>query len=94
MRRVELARQALRDLRKTTGGTDLDRVEAALAHGLTADPPPENLDVKALQGHSPWLRLRVWGLADRVPAAEPCGAQTTRRSRVGGSPRRPDREQT
>jgi hypothetical protein len=50
MRRVELARLALRDLRKITVGTDLDRVEAALAHGLTAGPPPENLDVKALQG--------------------------------------------
>jgi hypothetical protein len=30
-----------------------------LVHGLTADPPRENLDVKALRGRSPWLRLRV-----------------------------------
>jgi mRNA-degrading endonuclease RelE of RelBE toxin-antitoxin system len=59
MRHVELSRQAVRDLRKVTPGAGLDRLEAALTQQLTADPPPDNLDIKALQGRAPWLRLRV-----------------------------------
>jgi hypothetical protein len=26
---------------------------------LVTIPPPDNLDVKPLEGHAPWLRLRV-----------------------------------
>ncbi len=37
----------------------VDRLEEALTQQLTADPPPGNLDVKALQGRAPWMRLRV-----------------------------------
>jgi mRNA-degrading endonuclease RelE of RelBE toxin-antitoxin system len=59
MRHVELSRQAVRDLRKVTHAAGLDRIMAALTEQLTADPPPDNLDIKALQGRAPWLRLRV-----------------------------------
>ena len=59
MRHVELSRQAVRDLRKVTHAAGLERIEAALTEQLTADPPPNNLDIKALQGRTPWLRLRV-----------------------------------
>jgi hypothetical protein len=34
-------------------------VEIALEFGLTADPPPGNLDIKPLKGAKPWLRMRV-----------------------------------
>lgn len=46
--------------------TDLDMASKvrkglvdAMLSGLTEDPPPENLDVKPLQGTAPWMRLRV-----------------------------------
>jgi mRNA-degrading endonuclease RelE of RelBE toxin-antitoxin system len=52
---IELARRAARDLRKLDG-TDRRRVRSAL-DALAAGA--ENLDVKAVAGHSPWLRLRV-----------------------------------
>jgi mRNA-degrading endonuclease RelE of RelBE toxin-antitoxin system len=72
MRHVELSRQAVRDLRKITYATGLDRLEAALTRQLTADPPPDNLDVKPLQGRAPWLRLRVgdWRIIYRPLARE------------------------
>jgi hypothetical protein len=34
-------------------------IRATLEHELTAIPLPENADIKALEGKSPWLRLRV-----------------------------------
>lgn len=68
MRRVELARQAVRDLRRIKGSSDRERVTTALAEGLAADPPPENLDVQPLSGRPPWLRLRVgdWRIVYRA----------------------------
>jgi mRNA-degrading endonuclease RelE of RelBE toxin-antitoxin system len=56
---VELSRQAVRDLRKVTPAAGLNRIMAALTEQLTAEPPPDNLDIKALQGRAPWLRLRL-----------------------------------
>ncbi|MGH3372476.1 MAG: hypothetical protein ACRDPR_21020, partial [Nocardioidaceae bacterium] len=40
-------------------GPERKLVIDALTVGLTAVPPPSNLDVKALKGAKPWLRLRV-----------------------------------
>ena len=54
--RIELSRRAQRDLRDLRGTPDLRRALDGLdrlAEGA------ENLDIKALQGAAPWLRLRV-----------------------------------
>ena len=54
--RIELSRRAQRDLRGLRGSPDLGRALEGLdrlAEGA------ENLDIKALQGAAPWLRLRV-----------------------------------
>jgi mRNA-degrading endonuclease RelE of RelBE toxin-antitoxin system len=56
---VELSSRARRDLRRLGRGQDRKRVVDALTVGLVAVPPPDNLDVKPLEGHEPWLRLRV-----------------------------------
>ncbi len=53
--RVQLTRRAERDLR-TVPATDRRRIATTLT-ALAAGA--ENLDVKALAGISPWLRLRV-----------------------------------
>jgi mRNA-degrading endonuclease RelE of RelBE toxin-antitoxin system len=51
---LEVARRAQRDLRQ------LDvRVVEGIEAALTPNPPAENLDVKAVQGRRPWLRLRL-----------------------------------
>lgn len=57
-RRVELSRRATKDLRQLDKPT-ARRILQVLQDGLTTDPPPDNLDIKALQGAEPWLRLRV-----------------------------------
>lgn len=57
MYRVELSRRALRDLRRIDHSSRrrlIDLIEGDLA----AEPQPANLDVKALVGRAPWLRLR------------------------------------
>jgi mRNA-degrading endonuclease RelE of RelBE toxin-antitoxin system len=56
---IELASKAKHDLKRLGPGPDRKAVTDALTVGLTAIPPPDNLDVKALQGALPWLRLRV-----------------------------------
>jgi mRNA-degrading endonuclease RelE of RelBE toxin-antitoxin system len=56
---VELAPKAEHDLRRIGPGPDRKAIIDALTVGLTATPPPDNLDVKALKGALPWLRLRV-----------------------------------
>jgi mRNA-degrading endonuclease RelE of RelBE toxin-antitoxin system len=56
---VELAPAAERDLKRVGPGPDRKALVDALTVGLAAIPPPENLDVKALKGAAPWLRLRV-----------------------------------
>jgi hypothetical protein len=37
----------------------LERVILPRLNALQATPPPENLDVRPLAGHAPWLRLRA-----------------------------------
>ena len=54
--RIELSRRAQRDLRDLRGSSDLRRALEGLDRSA-ADA--ENLDIKALQGAAPWLRLRV-----------------------------------
>lgn len=57
MYRVELSKRAMRDLRRI----DLaprKRLLNLLEHELAAEPQPPNLDVKALVGRTPWLRVR------------------------------------
>ena len=54
---VELSTRAARDLRGLTE-TVRTQVVIDMRANLAADPPPENADVKALQGAAPWLRLR------------------------------------
>src|ERR1051325_787700 len=54
--RIELSRRAQRDLRALRGTPEVRRVLEGLdrlAGGA------ENLDIKALQGAAPWLRLRI-----------------------------------
>ncbi len=53
--RIELAQRAVRDMRKMDG-PERRRIRAALRE-LVEDAA--NLDVKALAGRAPWLRLRV-----------------------------------
>lgn len=70
--RVELAQRAVRDLRKMDGA-QRRRVRAAL-EALAVGA--ENLDVKALAGQAPWLRLRVgdWRVLYRPLSAEEAAA--------------------
>lgn len=53
---IEVSRRAERDLRRIGRGPELDRISSAMRELVTGDA---NLDVRALQGASPWLRLRV-----------------------------------
>ena len=57
MAAVELSRRAVRDLDRLPKRTAA-RVADALER-LGADPRASSLDVKALVGRRPWLRLRV-----------------------------------
>ena len=54
---VELGRRAQRDLR-TLPDRDRNRIVRALREDLAVDPIPPNLDLVALRGRAPWLRLR------------------------------------
>ena len=56
MREVTLRPRAERDLRQIGPGPERTRIVAGLRE-LGADAP--NLDVKALAGATPWLRLRI-----------------------------------
>lgn len=55
---VELSRHAQRDLQAPTG-RDRSRIARVLRDDLVDDPLPQNLDIVALQGRAPWLRIRV-----------------------------------
>ena len=55
--RVELSKRARKDLDKLDVATGR-RVIGAVDR-LRLRPLPANLDMKPLQGHDPWLRLRV-----------------------------------
>jgi mRNA-degrading endonuclease RelE of RelBE toxin-antitoxin system len=52
---VELSGEARRDLKRLGPGPD----RKAVIDALTAVPQAENLDIKALEGATPYLRLRV-----------------------------------
>lgn len=54
---VALSTRAARDLRGLAP-TARDQVIADMRENLAANPPPDNANVKALQGAAPWLRLR------------------------------------
>ncbi len=56
MREVNLRPRAVRDLRRIGRGPEQERVAVALRE-LTEDT--SNLDIKALTGATPWLRMRV-----------------------------------
>ena len=55
---VQVSPRAEKDFRRLDG-TTRTRVRSVLADRLTAVPLPANLDVKALAGLLPWLRVRV-----------------------------------
>jgi mRNA-degrading endonuclease RelE of RelBE toxin-antitoxin system len=57
MYRVELSKRALRDLRRIDHKTR-KRLLDLLENDRAAEPQPANLDIKALTGRAPWLRLR------------------------------------
>jgi len=57
MYRVELSKRALRDLRRIDHKSRR-RLLDLLENDLAAEPQPANLDIKALTGRAPWLRLR------------------------------------
>jgi mRNA-degrading endonuclease RelE of RelBE toxin-antitoxin system len=56
---VELSGKARRDPKRLGPGPDRKAVIDALTVGLAAVPQAENLDIKALEGATPYLRLRV-----------------------------------
>lgn len=55
---VQVSPRAEKDFRRLDR-TTRTRVRAILADRLTAVPLPANLDLKSLEGLSPWLRIRV-----------------------------------
>lgn len=57
MYRVELSKRALRDLRRIDHKSRR-RLLDLLENELAAEPQPANLDIKALAGRTPWLRVR------------------------------------
>lgn len=57
MYRVELSKRALRDL-KRIDHKSRKRLLDLLENDLAKEPRPQNLDIKALAGRAPWLRLR------------------------------------
>ena len=56
MERIALSRRAVKDLRRIGPGSALSRIREAL-DALAGNE--QSVDVKALRGQSPWLRLRV-----------------------------------
>ena len=57
MYRVELSKRALRDLRRIDR-KNRKRLLDLLEGDLATEPHPANLDIKALTGRAPWLRIR------------------------------------
>ncbi|HEV2249754.1 MAG TPA: type II toxin-antitoxin system RelE/ParE family toxin [Candidatus Limnocylindria bacterium] len=55
---VQVSPRAEKDFRRLDG-TARTRVRSVLADRLTSVPLPANLDVKPLEGLSPWLRVRA-----------------------------------
>jgi mRNA-degrading endonuclease RelE of RelBE toxin-antitoxin system len=57
MYRVELSKRALRDLRRIDHKSRR-RLLDLLENELVTEPHAANLDIKALAGRAPWLRVR------------------------------------
>ena len=55
---VQISPRAERDFRRLDGPTR-KKIRAVLVDSLAMAPLPRNLDVKALEGVPPWLRVRV-----------------------------------
>ena len=55
---VLVSPRAEKDFRRLDGPTH-KRIRSVLVDKLTAAPLPRNLDVRPLEGLSPWLRVRV-----------------------------------
>lgn len=53
---IELSRRSERDLRRVGQGPERDRIVNGLRRLADSDA---SLDIKALQGLAPWMRLRV-----------------------------------
>lgn len=58
MHDVQLGSKATRDLRKIKDDRARRDVGRFLKDELTADPLPENVDIVALSGKTPWMRGR------------------------------------
>lgn len=58
MHHVELASRAARDLRKLKDARARRDIVGCLRNELNADPHPKNMNIKALRGNAPWLRVR------------------------------------
>ena len=58
MHYVEINARFLDDLRRLPARVQ-ERVSAVLNDVLPLEPQPPNLDIRAMKGHPPWLRLRV-----------------------------------
>jgi mRNA-degrading endonuclease RelE of RelBE toxin-antitoxin system len=58
MHYIEISTRFLNDLRRLPA-RDQQRVSAVLNDALPLEPQPPNLDIKAMKGRWPWLRLRV-----------------------------------
>ena len=85
MSHIELSGRAEHDLRRIGRGAVRDRIIRTLAESLAVDPPPANLDIKALQGAAPWLRMRIGEhrILYRPLTAEEMQALTERAARTG-----------
>jgi mRNA-degrading endonuclease RelE of RelBE toxin-antitoxin system len=55
---VELAARAAKELRKIRSDRARRDVTRCLKDELTGEPHPENMDLKPLTGHAPWMRAR------------------------------------
>ena len=58
MHYIEINTRFLNDLRRLPARVQ-ERVSAVLSDAFPLEPQPPNLDIKAMKGHRPWLRLRV-----------------------------------
>jgi len=56
---IELSTRAVKDLKKLQRSGSYQKVLDLLKSELSKEPTPENLDIKPLQGHPGWLRLRT-----------------------------------
>ncbi|HEX2039733.1 MAG TPA: type II toxin-antitoxin system RelE/ParE family toxin [Acidimicrobiales bacterium] len=82
---IELSSAAKRDLNRLST-TAHRQIVKALTERLAAVPPPENLDVKSLEGAPGWLRLRVgtYRVLYRAMTEEELGTARARHGELPG----------